>query len=104
MLRWKKVDYEIAKLYERDLVKRGYKFRTTLNMYGTDKIYIFIKGKLKDGMKAIVIRENTTYMENGRYDNIISNETIFIDYLGYYIKIYKGKKLYLHEREFSNAL
>ena len=100
----KKVDYEIAKLYERDLVKRGYKFRTTLNMYGTDEIYIFIKGKLKDKMKAIVIRENATYMENGKYDNIISSETIYKDCLGYYIKIYKGKKLYLHDYEFSNVL
>lgn len=99
-----KVDYEIAKLYERDLVKRGYKFRTTLNMYGTDEIYIFIKGQLKDKMKAIVIRENTTYMENGKYDNIISSETIYKDCLGYYIKIYKGKKLYLHDYEFLNIL
>lgn len=100
----KKVDLEIAMLYERDLIKNGYKVTTTFNMYGTDKIYIFIKGKLKDKMKAIVIRENTTYMENGRYDNIISNETIYKDCLGYYVKIYKGKKLYLHDYDFSNIL
>lgn len=100
----KKINLEIAKQYERDLIKIGYKFITTLNMYGTDKIYVFIEGKLKDKMNAIVIRENTTYMENGRYNNIISSETIYKDCLGYYIKIYKGKKLYLHEREFSNVL
>ena len=101
----KKVDLEIAMLYKRDLIKDGYKFITTLNMYGTDKIYIFIKGKLKDGMKAIVIRENTTYMENGRYDNIISTETILKDSFGYFfIKLYKGKKLYLFDYEFSNIL
>lgn len=101
----KKVDYEIAKLYERDLVKKGYKIRTTLNMYGTDEIYIFIKGKLKDKMEAIVVRENTTYMENGRYDNIISTETILKDRFGYFfIKLYKGKKLYLYDYEFSNIL
>lgn len=101
----KAVDYEIAKLFERDLVKRGHKFRTTLNMYGTDEIYIFIKGKLKDKMEAIVVRENTTYMENGRYDNIISTEKILKDRFGYFfIKLYKGKKLYLYDYEFSNIL
>lgn len=101
----KTVDYETAKLYERDLVKKGYKFKTILNMYGTDKIYIFIKSKLKDKMEAIVVRENTTYMENGRYDNIISIETILKDRFGYFfIKLYKGKKLYLYDYEFSNIL
>lgn len=101
----KKVDYETAKLYERDLVKKGYKFRTTLDMYGTDEIYIFIKGKLKDKMEAIVVRENTTYMKNGRYDNIISTKMILKDRFGYFfIKLYKGKKIYLNNYEFSNIL
>lgn len=84
-------------------MRTGYKFDTTLNKSCTDKIYIFIKGNLKDNEKAICIEENTTYSERGKFKCDLKRKKIYNDCLGFYVNIYKGKKLYLHDSDFQNS-
>lgn len=96
----KKVSLDVALLYKKSLEQKGYKYTITLNKYCTDRIFIFINGKIQDNEKCICIEENMTYAEHGQYTCVIRYKKIFMDYMGYFIHIYKGKKLYLRNRDF----
>lgn len=88
--------------YKRELERTDYKCITTLNKDCTDKIYIFIKDKLKNNVFAICFEENTTCAEQGKFTCELKRKKIFKDCFGFYIHIYKGKKLYLHDKDFQN--
>lgn len=78
---------------EKSLEQKGYKYTITLNKYCTDRIFIFINGKIQDNEKCICIEENMTYAEHGKYTCVIRYKKNFYGLHGLFYPYLQRQKI-----------